>query len=147
MCAKSISYGGDLFGKSWPFVMATSYRWSAGRGGIDFAVLPLESGSEEGVSSECRQIRSLRFPGYLEVIRLVTAKLCRSEIFPVLFEHVSGVLHPLSTSASCFSSLLVLRSGDRSPLSVQHTARALSPSLSALHSCNFPVVSWVVNPR
>lgn len=74
--------------------MAASYRWPAGQGGIDSAVLPLESGSEEGVSLECRQIRSLRFPGYLGVIRLVTAKLCPSEIFPVLFEHVSGVLHP-----------------------------------------------------
>lgn len=62
--------------------MAASYRWPAGQGGIDSAVSPLESGSEEGVSLECRQIRSLRFPGYLGVIRLVTAKLCPSEIFP-----------------------------------------------------------------
>lgn len=46
--AKSISYGGDLFGKSWPFVMVASYRWLAGQGGIDFAVFPSKRGRKKG---------------------------------------------------------------------------------------------------
>lgn len=110
--------------------MAASYRWPAGQGGIDSAVLPLESGSEEGVSLECRQIRSLRFPGYLGVIRLVTAKLCPSEIFPVLFEHVSGVLHPPTPRALPVFPLFSSCGAEIDRRSLSSTRRALYLALS-----------------